>query len=81
MSLIIRIALVIGLAILFGWLAIRAGRARRALVKWPGIIVAGLLASVCALVGVMALLGLYKLNASGAGPVANLQVARSPRRT
>jgi cytochrome c553 len=78
MSLIISIALVLGLALLFGWLAFHAARARRALLKWSGILVAGLLAAVCALVGVVALLGVYRLNMPGAAPVASLQVARSP---
>jgi cytochrome c553 len=80
MSRIITIALVIALALLFGWLAVRAWRARRALVKWPVTILAGLLAVLCTLVGIVALLGLYKLNLPGAGPVASLQVTRSPER-
>jgi mono/diheme cytochrome c family protein len=77
---VISIALVIALALLFGWLAVRARHARRNLVKWLGMIVSGLLAALCALVGIMALLGVYKLEAPRSNPLANIQVARSPER-
>src|SRR5262245_18694423 len=80
MSLAISIAVVIGLALLFGWLACRAWRARRALVKWPGAIVSGLLAALCTLVGVVALLGVYKLEAPRANPLADIKAAGSPDR-
>jgi mono/diheme cytochrome c family protein len=80
MSLIISIALVIALALLFGWLALRAWRTRRALVKWPGTIVSGLLATLCTLVGVVALLGVYKLEAPRANPLADIKAAGSPER-
>ncbi len=80
MSLKISIALLIALALLFGWLAVRARRAPRALVRWPGMIVSGLLAALCTFVAVVALLGVYKLEASRPDPLANIQVARSPER-
>jgi cytochrome c553 len=80
MSLIVSIALVIALALLFGWLAVRANRASSALVRWLGMIVSGLLAALCAFVGVVALLGIYKLEVPRPNPLANIQIARSPER-
>jgi hypothetical protein len=74
MSLLISIVLVIALALLFGWLTMRA---RRALVKWPGVIVSGLLAALCTLVGVVALLGVYKLEVPRANPLVDIKVASS----
>src|SRR5262245_35729098 len=78
MSLVISIAVVIGLALLFGWLAARAWRVPRPLVKWPGVIVSGLLAALCLFVGVVALLGVYKLEVPRANPLADIKAASSP---
>src|SRR5262245_2465299 len=80
MSLKISIALLIALALLFGWLAVRAWCAPRALVKWLRLIVSGLLAALCAFAAVVALLGVYKLEAPRPNPLANIQIARSPER-
>ena len=44
------------------------------------MIVSGLLAALCAFVAVVALLGVYKLEAPRSNPLANIQVARSPER-
>ena len=66
------------LAALFAWLATRAWRAKRAFVKWPGVILAGLLTLVFAAVTVVAVLGLVKLEARHANPVADLMVAGTP---
>lgn len=78
MSLIIGIILVIALALLFGWLAVHAGRSQRAIVRWPGIAVSGLLLTLCAFIGVTALLGFYRLRVSHDNPVPDVQVAGSP---
>jgi mono/diheme cytochrome c family protein len=72
--------LVIALALLFGWLALRARRARRTLLKWPGMIVSGLLAALCTLVGVAALVGVYKLEAPRSNPLASVEAAGSAER-
>jgi mono/diheme cytochrome c family protein len=80
MRLALSIAFVIALALLFGWLAVRAWRSPRALVRWLGMIVSGPLAAFCAFVAVVALLGVYKLEAPRPNPLANLQIARSPER-
>lgn len=78
MTLPISIAIVIILALLFGWLATRAWRARRALVKWSGTIVAGLLAALCTLVVALALAGLYRINRPPSAPAPAVQIEVSP---
>jgi mono/diheme cytochrome c family protein len=78
MSLVISLIIVIALAVFFGWLAIRAWRTRRAIVKWPGVVVAGLLAVLCAVVSGVALFGLYKLYLPSANPAPAIQIAGSP---
>jgi cytochrome c553 len=46
----------------FTWLAFRARRAKRTLVKWGGLGLAGLLAAACSVALVVALAGFYKLS-------------------
>lgn len=65
-------------AALFAWLATRAWRAKRALVKWPALILAGLFTLVFAAVTVAAGIGLVRLEARHANPVADLKVAGTP---
>ncbi len=77
MNPILSITLVSMLALLFGWLAARAWRTQRALVKWPGVIIAGLLAIGLLLMAAVAAFGLYRLNRSVAGPAPDIQVAGS----
>lgn len=55
--------------ILFGWLVTRAWRATRWYVKWPGVVVTGLLTLVFALVTVLAADGLYQLYVPRGTPV------------
>ena len=43
---ILSLLVLVLLVVLFAWLAVRAWRARRAIVKWPGVILAGLLTLV-----------------------------------
>ncbi len=71
------LALVI-LLILFAWLARRAWRSKRRIIKWPGVVLAGLLSLLSLAVLVLALIGFYKLNQKYDNPVANIQVARTP---
>jgi cytochrome c553 len=63
-GLIVSFVVLILLIGLFVWLATRAGRARRGYIKWPGIILSGLLALLFTVVLVVALIGTYKLNVS-----------------
>ena len=72
---IISLSLLVLLAALFAWLTTRAWRAKRGLVKWPGVILAGLLTLVFATVAVVAVLGFVKLEVRHTNPVADLKVA------
>ncbi|MEP7357625.1 MAG: hypothetical protein ABI847_10330 [Anaerolineales bacterium] len=72
---LVLLALTVGL----GWLALRAFRARRGLVKWVGGVLAALLTLVLGLVTVIAALGLVKLYTPGGTPVQALQVAGTPQ--
>ena len=71
---ILSLLVLILFVVLFAWLATRAWRARRAWVKWPGVILAGLLTLVFAMVTVVAVLGFVKLEARHTNPVADLKV-------
>ena len=72
---IVSLLVLVLLVVLFAWLVTRAWRAKRAFVKWPGVIVAGLLTLVFAAVTVVAVLGFVKLEARHANPVVDLKVA------
>ena len=72
---IVSLLVLVLLVVLFAWLAARAWRAKRAFVKWPGVILAGLLTLVLAAVTVVAVLGFVKLEARQTNPVADLKVA------
>ena len=63
-----------------GWLALRAFRARNALVKWVGGILAALLTLVVGLVTVIALVGLIRLYQPVGSPVQALTVEITPER-
>ena len=66
------------LLLLFVWFMRRAWRSRRPLLKWPGVVLGGLLTLVSAALIVLALLGFYKLNEPRSNPVADIRVAGSP---
>jgi mono/diheme cytochrome c family protein len=72
---IVSLLVLVLLVVLFAWLATRAWRAKRAFVKWPGVILAGLLTLVFGAITVVAVLGFVKLEARHANPVADLKVA------
>src|SRR3989304_4040849 len=59
----------------FGFLATRAWKLKNAILKWGGVVIAGLLTLIPAALFVLALIGFYKLNGRYDNPVANLQVA------
>jgi mono/diheme cytochrome c family protein len=58
------LAIVLLLALLFGYLTVRAWRSRRGVLKWVGLVLAGLLTLVFAIAFIMAVLGTLKLNAN-----------------
>jgi mono/diheme cytochrome c family protein len=75
---ILGMVVLIVLVVLFGWLTSRAWRARHALVKWPGVILAGLLTLIFALVTVVAARGFYLIYAPHNFPVHDVRVAGTP---
>lgn len=75
---LIVLLLIIGLAVLFGWLTYRAIRARKLAIKIPGIILAGLLTLVFAAISAVGAVGLVKMNATTAISVPNLKVEGTP---
>jgi len=69
---------IVVVTVVFGWLTWRAWRAKRWFVKWPGVVLSGLLTLVLAAVSVTDAIGLYRFYAPRGSPVAALQVAGTP---
>jgi mono/diheme cytochrome c family protein len=64
---------------LFFFLAFRAAHGRRAWIKWPGLLLSGLLGLLLLAISGVAVLGLYKLNVPPYSyAVADVQVAGTP---
>jgi cytochrome c553 len=72
------ILILVALIAVFGFLTVRAWKARRRWLKWIGGLLAGLLALISTALLVLALVGFGKLNARFNNPVENIQVARTP---
>ena len=68
------VLIVIVLIALFGFLTARAWKLRNAILKWGGVIVAGLLTLISTAILVLALVGFTNLNERFDNPVANIQV-------
>ena len=66
---------IVAVAVLLGWLAFRAWRAKNKAVKWGGVIVSGLLMIVMVLLSVAYLNGMVKAYALRSAPVPDLKVA------
>ncbi len=77
-NLVIGLAALVALVSLFVWLARRAWRTQRALLKWPGVLGAGLAALVGVGVLSLAAIGLYRVYLPTARPAPTLQVAQTP---
>jgi mono/diheme cytochrome c family protein len=72
-------AIFIGLAAVLTYLCARAARSKRRFLKWGGAGLAGLGAAAFALLGLVALMGVDRLQARRA-PVPNLKVVATPER-
>ncbi len=68
----------VAVVLLFAWLTRRAWGSKHKILKWPALLLSGLLTLVLALMTVVALIGFYKLNEQHNNPVANIQVAGTP---
>jgi mono/diheme cytochrome c family protein len=72
---ILSLLALVAIAVLFGWLVTRAWRAKRAFVKWPGVILAGLLTLILVLVSGVVANGLIKMYAPHNFTVSSITVA------
>lgn len=70
--------IMVAVAVLFGWLTLRAWRAKNAIVKWGGVVLSGLLTLVLAVVSVVSLNGLIKIYAPKNIPISDVKVAGTP---
>ena len=75
---IISLLALIVIAVLFGWLATRAWRAKRAIAKWPAMILAGLLTLILVLVSGIVANGLIKAYTPHNFTVSSITVAGTP---
>ncbi len=79
MANIFSVVFLVVLAGFFIFLAARSLRARRAWVKWPGLVLSGLLALIFLAVTAVALVGFFRLNvASHRYTVSDIQVSMTP---
>lgn len=69
---------IFGLTLLFGWLTLKAWRAKRPLVKWAGTILGGLFTLVISFMGVLGLRGIYSFYTPPSNPVKEITVDGTP---
>jgi len=77
-GIIIGILILAALAVFFGWLTFKAWKARRAWVKWLGVVLAGLFTLVFALLTFVSMFGTYKLFRSYTVSIPEVSVAGDP---
>jgi mono/diheme cytochrome c family protein len=76
---ILGVTVLVVLAALFGWVAMRARRAKNKIIRWTGLILAGLLTVVFTAGLAVALVGFYRLNIPPYHyPVAAVTIAATP---
>ncbi len=75
---LVALAVLIALDVLLFWLVHRSARARHGYVKWPGIVLAGVLTLLFAFLSVTAAIGLYRMYGPAGSPVTALKVAGTP---
>ena len=67
-------------ALVCGWLATRAWRVHRPVLRWPGLVLAAMGTLVLALVAILALVGVYRFERPPSVPAATQPVSASPER-
>lgn len=72
------VGIVVALAGLFGWLTVRAWRARRAWVKWPGVVVSGLLTALLVVLAAAAVKTFVQISLPRSNPAPDITVAGTP---
>jgi mono/diheme cytochrome c family protein len=75
---IIGLLVLLALVVLFGWLARRSWGSKRKFLKWPALILSGLLTLLLALITVVAAIGVYKIGVPQGNPAAAVTVAATP---
>lgn len=76
---VLSLLLLLGLAVLCGWLLTRAWHVRRAVVRWPLSLLAGLLTVLLLLIAGVAALGMVKMYAPQPNKVASITVGADPQ--
>jgi mono/diheme cytochrome c family protein len=71
------LAILIAIAVLLAWSSVCAWRTKNRFLRWSGAGVAGLLSAAVTLVGVIVMVGLFKVHARSA-PALDLRVAATP---
>lgn len=76
----VSLLVLVGLTVLFGFLAFKAWGAKNTILKWAGVILAGLFTVVFAVILLVAVMGTLKLNSNynASHPVAAVKVAGTP---
>ncbi|HEX7976740.1 MAG TPA: cytochrome c [Anaerolineales bacterium] len=70
--------LLVAVTVFFIWLVTRAWKSRRWYVKWPGVLLSGLLALLLTVFSVVALIGLVKIYTPAGTAVQEVKVAGTP---
>jgi cytochrome c553 len=71
------VAILVVLIVVFGFLTVRAVKAKRRWLKWVGVLLSGLLTIIPAALLILAMIGFYKLNQRFNNPVSEIQVTRT----
>ncbi|MCA1553698.1 MAG: cytochrome c, partial [Chloroflexi bacterium] len=75
---LIALLILVALVVLFAWLTRRAWRAKRWFVKWPALVLSGLLTLLLALITILTAKGMYTFYASYPVPAAHVSIAGTP---
>ena len=75
---VLLLVLVVGVAVLFGWLTRKAWRAGNPFVKWAGTILGGFLTLIFISIAVVGTIGVYRFYNPPYSPVVEIQVEGTP---
>src|SRR6476661_6906310 len=75
---LIGLLVLLAIVVLLGWLMVRAWRAKRAWLKWPGVVLAGLLTVLLALVTIVVGKGVFDLYRPYPVAAVTVSIAGSP---
>ncbi len=75
---VVTVLVLVALIVLFGWLVRRSWRSKRAFLKWPGLVLSGLLTLLLSVVLVVGLIGFAKAYLPASNPASNLKVSGTP---